>query len=168
MYRIKEVQFLLSRRLDNIRTLFPFEYHFGVLTSVESNFPTWARIFRNRSTIDFASLPLSCFYYVNEINTSYDGEWSSLGAVQINYTFRFDFLFPLSTQNDSEDIFWERIERILSEWNQSPYRLLEDTIYLTPLNLSLGSEPYTELLGMVCHYAQALCTVIDSQPYGKG
>jgi hypothetical protein len=74
----------------------------------------------------------------------------------------------LSTQNDSEDIFWERIERILSEWNQSPYRLLEDTIYLTPLNLSLGSEPYTELLGMVCHYAQALCTVIDSQPYGKG
>jgi hypothetical protein len=150
----------------------PIEYSFGYVNiAIMRDFPSWAKLTKS-SDVDYDNLYTTLFVYFNGDRIEQQGQWSTLGAFQIEYAYRFDFLHPVSHIHGTEKVFWERISEFLDKFRNFDYRVikaegknyLQSTI-IYPLT-AVFSSPYMEFANFFCHYAAYELRIVDVQPYG--
>ncbi len=153
----------------------PIEYRFGyVNVSIDKEFPSWIKIFSRNANVDYRLLPLTLFAYFNGDRVTFGGEYAAIGTVQVEYNYKFDLFLPVSRENKSEEVFWERVQAFLDRFRNYDYRVRDigllpvdaSTFIITPLSADFAS-PYLEFANYICHYASYSLTIIDTTPYSS-
>jgi len=152
------------------------EYRFGyVNVSIDKEFPSWIKLLTRSANVDYRLLPLTLFVYFNGDRVTFGGEYAAIGTVQVDYNYKFDFFLPVSRENKSEEVFWERVQAFLDRFRNYDYRtrimggLLPDeasTFIMTPLSADFAS-PYLEFANYICHYASYSLSIVDTTPYSS-
>lgn len=151
----------------------PIEYSFGYMNiALSKDFPSWAKLTKS-SDVDYKDVYTTLWGYFTGDKVVLDGNWNTVGTVQVDYSYRLDFMHPVSRQNSTENLFWERVEEFLNRFRNFDYRVIfpENEKYLSSLIIkppsAVFTSPYIEFANVFCHYASYEIEIVDIQPYGS-
>jgi hypothetical protein len=149
----------------------PIEYRFGYVNiAVSQDFPSWAKISKVSNVLEYSKLPLTLFGYFAGDRPEIGGQYSTIGSVHTEYNYKIDFILPVSNRHNSEEWFWQNVEKFLDKFRNYDYRAKSEmfaweSTLIKPLVADYTS-PYIEFANVFCHYASYQLTIIDSAPYG--
>jgi len=162
--------------LNELAGLINIEWRFGYFPSKEEQFPSWRYLTRDGfGSVNVRDLPLTihAMFTGNKIyNTS--GKFAGGNTVEVTYTYRWNFLLPVRHEDDTETDFWNRIDYISDLFNYREYKIPEsfqnrfgiNSVFREPMSFSVDKDPYTEFLGVLCHYTEGFYNIYDTVPYG--